>query len=59
MRISKRTELKLYRAIYEPVIGLRVKYAQGDVKDIDEELFVLENRINKEIKEALNIKDSK
>jgi hypothetical protein len=55
MKISKKRNKKLYRAIINPIMDLRVKNARGLVKDFDEELFVLENRIYKEIKEALNL----
>jgi hypothetical protein len=57
MRISKKTQIKLYRAVWDPIMDLRVKNAQGKVVDLDEELFVLENRITKEIKEALSLKN--
>lgn len=55
MRISKKRHFKLYRSISNPITDLRVKHAKGDVKDLDEELFVLENRIYKEIKEVLEL----
>ena len=55
MRISEKRHSELYRAITNPITALRVKIAMDDVKDIDEELFVLENRVYKEIKEALNL----
>jgi hypothetical protein len=55
MKISEKRHTKLYRAISNPITGLRVKHSMGDAKDLDEELFVLENRIYKEIKEALDL----
>jgi|TARA_R110002096_G_scaffold262406_2_gene455887 hypothetical protein len=57
MQISKKTQIKLYRAVWDPLMDLRVKNAQGKVVNLDEELFVLENRITKEIKKALNLKN--
>jgi len=55
MKISEKRFTELYRAIINPIMELRVKQKMGDVTDIDEELFVLENRIYKEVKEALNL----
>jgi hypothetical protein len=55
MKISQKRFKKLYDAIYNPIMDLRVKNKMGNVKDIDEELFVLENRIYKEVKEALEL----
>ena len=55
MKIGEKRHKKLYDAFAEPILQLRVKHAQGKVKDLDEELFVLTNRIHKEIKEALNL----
>jgi len=55
MKISEKRFTELYRAISNPIMELRVKHKMGDVTDIDEELFVLENRIYKEVKEALNL----
>ena len=55
MRISQKRFYKLYDAIHKPIMNLRVKNAMGNVKDLDEELFVLENRIYKEVKEALEL----
>lgn len=55
MKISEKRHTKLYRSISNPITDLRVKHSMGDVKDLDEELFVLENRIYKEIKEALDL----
>ena len=55
MKISEKRHTELYLAISNPITDLRVKNAMGDVKDLDEELFVLENRIYKEIKEALEL----
>ena len=55
MKISEKRHTKLYRGISNPITDLRVKHAMGDVKDLDEELFILENRIYKEIKEALEL----
>ena len=55
MKISQKKFHKLYDAIYNPIMNLRVKNAMGNVKDLDEELFVLENRIYKEVKEALEL----
>ena len=55
MIISKKRHTKLYNSISNPITELRVKYAMGSVKDLGEELFVLQNRIYKEIKEALEL----
>lgn len=55
MNISEKRHEKLYKAVSNPIMSLRVKSGMGNVKDLDEELFVLENRIYKEIKEALNL----
>ena len=55
MRISQKRFYKLYDAIHKPIMDLRVKNAMGKIKDLDEELFVLENRIYKEVKEALEL----
>ncbi len=55
MKISEKRHANLYRAISNPIIDLRVRHSMGEVKDLDEELFVLENRIYKEIKEVLEL----
>jgi hypothetical protein len=55
MRISAKRHEKLYRAIADPIMDLRVKHSMGEVKNIDADLFVLVNRIHKEIKEALEL----
>ena len=55
MKISQKKSHKLYDAIHKPIMDLRVKNARGNVKDLDEELFFLENRIYKEVKEALEL----
>lgn len=55
MIISKKRHFQLYKSISNPITDLRVKFAKGNVKDLDQELFVLENRIYKEIKEALSL----
>ena len=55
MKISEKKHTELYRSISNPITDLRVRHAMGKIEDLDEELFVLENRIYKEIKEALNL----
>ena len=55
MKISEKRFIKLYRAISGPIMDLRVKQSMVDVIDIDKELFMLENRIYEEVKEALNL----
>ena len=55
MKISEKRHKKLYSAIHDPIFDLRVKDKMGEVSDLDVELFVLQNRIYKEIKEALEI----
>lgn len=55
MNISEKRHKKLYDSIYNPIMSLRLKNAKGEIIDLDEELFVLENRIYKEVKEALEI----
>ena len=55
MKISEKRHTKLYRAISNPITDLRVKHTMGEVEDLDLELFALQNRIHKEIKEALEL----
>ena len=55
MKISRKKFNKLYDAIYEPIMDLRVKNKMGDIEDLDEELYMLENRIYQELKQALEL----
>ena len=55
MKISRKKFNKLYNAIYKPIMDLRVKNKMGDIEDLDEELYMLENRIYQEVKQALEL----
>ncbi len=55
MNISEKRKFLLYKSISDPITDLRVSINLGKVTDIDKELFVLEQRIYREIKQALNI----
>jgi hypothetical protein len=59
-KLSERMKTKLYSAISEPLTDSRLAVMKTDLDpkgQIDKELFMLEHRIWREVKAALNLKD--
>lgn len=57
MRLSSKKWTKLYNAIYQPILSIRLRNAIEGIEDLDDELESLERRIFKEIKDALGLED--
>jgi hypothetical protein len=55
MVISKKRHMRLYNALTSDITELRIKIKMGEVTDMDEELFFLEQRIYKQVSEVLNL----
>jgi len=56
MKISEKRKSELYKAISDPIIGLRIKHCiDGSTEDLDKDLFELEKIIWKDVIKTLNI----
>ena len=58
MRVSDERKTKLYKAISDPLMRLRINVATGQLnqKQVDEALFRLETILYNDVKKTLNIK---
>lgn len=58
MKLSENNKQRLYNASAEEIMNLRVQIkSNGDSIDIDRALFLLEQKIWRNIKTVLNLKD--
>ena len=57
MKLSEKNKQRLYDACANEIIDLRVKLKMDSQVNIDHELFLLEQRIWRNTKEVLNIKE--
>lgn len=60
MKLSDQMQSKLYTAIHEPIMQLRIlRLRDGKSKVLDDQLFKLNAEIWEEVKTALNLPDHK
>lgn len=58
MKLSDKNKSRLYKAASDPITDLRIKQNGGlSIKEMDNELFLLEQKIWRNVKQVLNIKD--
>tara|TARA_R110000851_G_scaffold70583_2_gene157522 strand:- start:26 stop:202 length:177 start_codon:yes stop_codon:yes gene_type:complete len=55
MVITNSERINLYHSIYDPIMMLRIKYARGEVIDLDRELLILESSVYEGIKKSFNL----
>ena len=59
MNLSDKKKTEAYSAISDPITNLRLLIERGQltIEEMDEELFLLEQVIWKNVKQSLNIKE--
>jgi len=59
MKVSEQRQKELYRAISDPIMDMRIKYYRNEInaKQVDDDLYRLEQKIAKQVWGALGISD--